>query len=93
MNIKISWATDIVWRRIDDDVVVIKEDGRTLCTLNKTAAYVWEMCSGEYGPQDIVVAICKQFEANKENALKDVLDILCRFKQLGLVGELRNSKL
>ena len=69
MNIKISWATDIVWRRIDDNVVVIKQDGRTLCTLNQTAAYIWEMCSGEYRPQDIAAAICEQFEVSKENEI------------------------
>jgi hypothetical protein len=87
MDNKALWATDIVWRRIDNEVVVIKHDGRTLCTLNKTAAFIWEMCNGENAAQDIAKAVCQRFEINEEKALKDVRNTLADFLEIGLVGE------
>lgn len=90
MENKALWATDIVWRKIDNEVVVIKYDGRTLCTLNKTAALIWEMCNGENAAKDMAKIVCQHFEVSEEKAIKDVQNTLANFKEIGLVGETAN---
>ena len=91
MDSRVAWSKDVVWRRIDDEVVVVKHDGRTLCTLNKMATCIWEMCSGEYEDCRISAAICQRFEIGEQEALADVRETLRKFRQLGLVEEVTKS--
>ena len=44
---------EVIWRRIGDTIVVIKEDGLSSHTLNKTASFIWELCDGNNGNIDL----------------------------------------
>ena len=35
-----TWAEDVIWRRIRDEIVVIENDGLSTYMLNKTVAIV-----------------------------------------------------
>jgi hypothetical protein len=78
---------DIIWRRIEDDVVLIGKDGLVIHVLNKTAARIWELCDGTNGPGEIVADLCERFEVAPEEVRADVQEILGKFEGMGLLKE------
>jgi hypothetical protein len=78
MKNRITMSADIIWRRIGDDiaVIMIKDDGHSLHILNKTAAHIWEMCNGNYDPDEIATSLCERFDTTLEETRVDVYDTL-----------------
>ncbi len=81
----ITKAEDIISRRVGDDVVVIKDDGQSLYVLNKTAAFIWDMCDGVSGIEDIVQKLCERFEVTPEEAREDVKKIIKVLTKMGVI--------
>jgi hypothetical protein len=73
---KICRVEDIVWRRIGDDIVIIKADGLSMHTLNKTAAFIFEMCDGKSNIDEITSRLCERFEVSFEEAREDVRETI-----------------
>jgi len=82
---RIIRADDIVWRRIGDDVVVIRDDGLAVHVLNKTAAHIWERCDGSYRPDEIVASLCERFDVGPEEARADVEQTLNKLAEIGIL--------
>jgi hypothetical protein len=80
------WASSIIWRRIEDEVVLIKDDGLSVHVLNKTAAHIWELCNGEHSLSDIAESVCERFDTTVEEATKDAADLVDNLDQLGLLA-------
>ena len=72
MGKHIAQSKDVIWRRIGDDIVIIKEGGTSTHVLNKTAAIIWEMCDGKTGVDEIASKICERFEVSFQEAQADV---------------------
>jgi hypothetical protein len=68
----IAQAEDVIWRRIGDDVVVIKDNGLATHVLNKTAAFIWESCDGKNDIDEITTKLCQCFEVPADVARQDV---------------------
>jgi len=68
----IAQSKDVIWRRIGDDIVIIKEDELFSHILNKTASVIWEMCDGKNSIDDITSKICERFEVSYDEANADV---------------------
>ena len=77
---------DIIWRRIGDEIVVIQDDGMSVHVLNKTAAYIWELCDGTRGTGEITDSLCERFDVGIEEARVDVQEILERLSQIGILN-------
>jgi len=82
---KIERVPEVIWRKIDDNVVIVKEDGTKLITLNSTAAYIWEKCNGEIDARTIATRLQEQFTASFEEIYDDVLKALKSLEDMGLV--------
>jgi hypothetical protein len=82
---RIVQAEDVIWRGIDDDIVVIKDDGQKVHVLNKTAARIWEMCGGGMGPDEIAVNLSERYDVSLEQASTDVKNSMARMMELGLL--------
>jgi hypothetical protein len=78
-------AEEVIWRRIGDEIVVIKDDGLGLHILNPTAAIIWEMCSVENTVEQIVASLCKRFDVDPDEANTDVSEMLHKLADLGLL--------
>lgn len=76
MGKHIAQTKDVIWRRIGDDIVIIKDGGLSTHVLNKTAAFIWEMCDGKSGVDEIASKICERFEVAYEEAHADVDDLI-----------------
>jgi hypothetical protein len=73
---RVAQSRDVIWRRIGDDIVVIKDDGLSTHVLNKTAAFIWEMCDGKCGIDEITSKMCEHFDVSLEEAHADVNNIV-----------------
>lgn len=82
---RIMQAEDIIWREIDDEIVVIRDDGLRVLVLNKTAARIWEMCSGDLGPDEIAGKLCERYNVSLEQASADVRNVMAKMVELGLL--------
>ena len=85
MSGKVERDPNVIWRKIDDSVVIIKEDGTKLVTLNSTAAYIWEKCNGEMDARTIAAEIQEKFKASYEEVYEDVVTSLKKLEDMGLL--------
>ena len=89
---RVDKAEDIIWRRIGDEVVIIKDDGLGTHVLNKTAAHVWEMYDGKRGLDEIAAAVCERFDAGLEEASEDVRELTDTLIKKRLLNEVQESR-
>lgn len=85
VNNKINRSDDIIWRKIENEIAVLKSDGRTVHILNETAAYIWEMCDGNHDPDEIAASICTHFDVAFAEAKSDVYKALSELEELNIL--------
>ncbi len=58
-----------------------------LVSVNDTSAWIWEYCAGkEYFDEEMIVeAICREYDVEKDHAMKSVCDILSQWKDLDMI--------
>jgi hypothetical protein len=88
----ITHSTNVIWRRIGDEIVVIKDDGLATHVLNKTAAFIWEMCDGEQGIDNITAKLCERYEVSPEEALADVRETIEKLTQIGILNTIDEAR-
>jgi hypothetical protein len=84
----IAQAEDVIWRRIGDDVVVIKDNGLATHVLNKTAAFIWESCDGKNDIDEITARLCQRFEVSADVAGQDVSELIERLTEVGIIKQI-----
>jgi hypothetical protein len=84
---KIERDPDVIWRKIDDNVVILSHYSTepALITLNSTAAYIWELCDGTMNARDIAMMMQEQFTASYEEIYDDVVTVLNRLADKGFL--------
>jgi len=85
MKCTVAKNEDIVWRMIEDKVVVIGKDAMAIHTLNRTASHIWELCDGVNSPDEIAAKLCDRFDVPPEEAIADVRETIGKFEQMGLI--------
>jgi len=94
MSNRITRAEEVIWRRVGDDIVVIKDDGLSTHVLNKTAGFIWELCDGTLGIDDISTRLCERFDVSFDEARVDVEELIKKLTGIGIMnrmGELIES--
>jgi hypothetical protein len=94
MSNRITRAEDVIWRRVGDDIVVIKDDGLSTHVLNKTAGFIWELCDGILGIDDISARLCERFDVSFDEARADIEELIKKLTEIGIMcrmGELIES--
>ena len=83
---------EVIWRRIGDTIVVIKEDGLSSHTLNKTASFIWELCDGNLEINEIAAKLHERFNISLEYAQPDVYNIIEELTMAGIIKKTRGKK-
>jgi len=86
MGNQLDKVQDIIWRRVADEVVVLKDDGQSTHVLNKTAAHIWELCDGQHGIDEIVDSLCKRFDVAHAQAHADATELIEKLIQIGILA-------
>ena len=92
MENRLVRSGDIISRRIGNETVAIKDNGLATLVLNKTAAYIWELCDGTRGASAITGKICERFEVGTAEADADVRATIDRLLEIGLINQLEVKK-
>ena len=79
-------ASDLIWRRIGDEVVIITPDGQTTHLLNRTAGFIWEIMD-DSSVNDMVGKTCERFNVSAEEAHQDIESIIEKMLQLGIINQ------
>jgi hypothetical protein len=82
---RITRAADVIWRRVDDEIVVLNEDGTTLTTLNVTASIAWEAMDGARSIDEVAQRVSERFDVPHAEVLADVLELCDGLREAGLV--------
>jgi hypothetical protein len=85
MNSPVIQTDDVIWRRIEDDIVLIKDNGLSTHVLNKTAAFIWELCDGDNDVDAIATRLCERFEVSFEIARRDVRKTIDTLLEVGVL--------
>jgi hypothetical protein len=82
----------VVSRRVADEYILVpirhqasEVDG--IYSLNKAAAWIWELIDGERSVSEIRDAVLAKFDVDVETANQDIEDFLEQLVQIGAIGE------
>jgi hypothetical protein len=77
---------------VGDKVVVIKEDSLSSHVLNKTAAFIWELCDGSLDTDEIAARVHQHFDIPFENARSDALELIEELKRAGIMNTVKGGR-
>ena len=84
---------DVIWRRVGDTIVVIKEDGLSSHILNKTAAFIWELCDGTLDTSEIANKMHERFDVSLEVVESDVNKIIDELIRAGIMNTAKGTRI
>lgn len=79
--------SDLVWREIDGEVVIISPDNKAIHTLNDAGSRIWTLINGDSDVNTITAILCREFDEKEEDIKKDIYEYLNNLKQLNLLEE------
>ena len=78
--------TDLMYRNVDGETVILNREGGVLHRLNPTAAFIWDCCDGTVHGDEIVRRLADTYDIDSETCRKDVNEILGQFQSLNLLA-------
>ena len=77
----LSHSTSVVTRKTGNEYVLIPvtdniADMDSVYTLNETGAYIWEQIDGKKNVSEIIAAVTREYDIDKESALNDVFEFI-----------------
>lgn len=73
MNLKVPGKkSELVTRTVDNEVVLLIPGTGRVMALNEVAGFIWECIDGSNSREDILEAVCREFEVNREEAAADI---------------------
>ena len=77
---------DVVWRRLDDDVVLVQLRTNRIYSLNTTAARAWELLSAGADRSEIERTLLNEFEVDPGDLCSSLDELLQRLSEADLVA-------
>ena len=84
-RIKRAAREDIRYHELEDGAVIYDTRAEKIHTLNLTAAYVWNRLDGLHTLDEIASQIRQLVDVSQETVLKDVHDVVRRYRDEGLL--------
>ncbi|MGQ9705016.1 MAG: PqqD family protein [Actinomycetota bacterium] len=81
---KLRRVKGIAWRIIEEEAVLVDVRRDEVLHLNPTASYLWSMLDGRTSLEEIASSMTAEFEVEKEDALRDVIDFASRLLEKGV---------
>lgn len=77
--------TDLVWRKMDDNTIVVSPKNGKVRVLNDVGTLIWEELAAGQSVSDIHQRIIAEYDITAEQAAQDLHNFLCDLQQRGLV--------
>lgn len=78
-------AGDIIWRLLDDNIVVVSPKLGEVRVLNRTGAIIWQQLLAGKGTEEIEQQLVSQFQVSQENAREDLSVFLNELTEKGVI--------
>lgn len=78
---------DLLVRIIGSEVVILDRAAGQVHRLNATASRIWQQCDGSRSVPEIADSVCAEFDATRDQALRDVERTIADLARLGLLVE------
>src|SRR5215469_4895915 len=86
MSLYIARSTALAARPLAGEMMIMSAKDSTLFTLNPVATVIWQAADGQTPLAKIVEQkVCKEFEVDPEEALKDAEDFVSRLAGHGIL--------
>jgi len=81
----ISRGADIVFSKLDDELLAIDAQAGYCYSMNETAGRIWEMISIPVSIGDICSRLVKEYSVDEALCLREVLPLLQKLHDSGLI--------
>ena len=84
--------SDLVTRNISGETIIVPVEGHvgdmdSIFTLNEVGSTIWELLDGSTSLDNIVSAICDQYEVTPEESRRDVVELIDSLQAAGLIRQ------
>jgi hypothetical protein len=77
--------TDIRYRRIEDEAVVLRQSAAEVLVINEVGAAVLDLADGERPVGDWIEALGREYDTDRATLARDVLEFAAELKEAGLL--------
>lgn len=77
--------TDIIWRVLDDNAVLVSPQGGQVTILNEIGTKIWSLIDGQNSGSDIADHLVQQYDVTITQAQQDVETFLTKLDERGLI--------
>ncbi len=84
--------SDLNYRTIDGETVILDRKEGNLHQLNPTASFIWDCCDGNSNVAAIIDRLADAYEVDSSTARKDVEETLSRLRSSNLLEGNRKDK-
>ena len=85
LNSRLTIPSDLVWRKMDDNTVVVSPKTGKVRVLNGIGSLIWEALTAGESISDIQASIIAQYNIMPEQANRDIQTFLADLQKRGLV--------
>ena len=86
MSVAIRRDESVLVREIDGEILMLDTLSNQIHQLNRTASFIWRTYDAGATPDVIASALVSEFAVDKETAIKDVEETLCKLRSLNLLS-------
>ena len=83
--------SDLLYREVDNEVVVLDRHSEKIHQLNESAAHVWKLCDGSHSLPEIGRSLTEEYGIPFSAAEADVTRTVSDFTALGLLERNGNT--
>ena len=76
---------DLIWRFVDDELVIVRPSDGQIRVLNSVGAFIWQSMDGRRTVSDLASLVCAEYEVSLSEAESDVEDLIDPLAENGLV--------
>jgi Coenzyme PQQ synthesis protein D (PqqD) len=77
--------SDLNWRTIDGETLILNREEGRLHQLNPTASFIWDCCDGHSNIAEIIDRLASVYEVDARTACKDVEEVLFNLRSSKLL--------
>ena len=86
-----SPSEGLVWRVVDDELIIVRPGDGDLLVLNQVGAFIWQAMDGRQTVADLSQLVCNEYEVSPDQAQADVEDFLNELESQGLLASAANN--
>ena len=72
-------------RNLGDETIFLSEKGDAIHSIDEVGSFIWSQIDGERTLEDILDAICREYEVDQELAQKDLLNFVTIMEEKGVL--------